>query len=76
MPVLSERARSLRARVAAASSNRNVTPEALAELRQQFAAASLADHLDARLAGSPPLTTAQYDELHAVIRRHHLRARS
>ena len=76
MPVLSERSRSLRARVAAASTNRNVTPAALAELRQEFSAASIADHLAARLESSPPLTTAQYDELHAVIRRHHLLARS
>jgi hypothetical protein len=49
---------------------------ALADSRQQFAAASITEHLEATLAGAPGLTTAQYDALHAVIRRHHLRARS
>lgn len=49
---------------------------ALADSRQQFAAASIAERLEATLADAPGLTTAQYDDLHAVIRRHHLRARS
>lgn len=75
MPILSERSRSLRARVAAATTNRYVTPEALAALRQEFQASSLADHLAARLADAPALTAAQYDNLHAVIRRHRLQAR-
>ncbi|MEO5919641.1 MAG: hypothetical protein ABIQ01_00720 [Pseudolysinimonas sp.] len=76
MPILSEQSRSLRARVAAATTNRNVSPEALAALRQEFHAASIADHLSARLAAAPPLTAAQYDGLHAVIRRHRLQAAS
>jgi hypothetical protein len=76
MPILSERSRSLRARVAAATTNRNVSPEALAALRQEFHASSIADHLAARLDTAPALTAAQYDALHAVIRRHHRQARS
>lgn len=49
---------------------------AFSDRRREFAAASVADHLEASLAEVPGLSAAQYDDLHAVIRRHHLRARS
>lgn len=76
MPTLSQESRRLRARIAAAVSNKNASPDELAELRQQFHASSLADHLDQRLLAAPTLTGAQYDQLHAVIRRHRLRRAS
>lgn len=76
MPTTSPTTRHLRARLARATNDRRVSPEALAELRRDHAASAIADQLTARLAGAPMLTRAQYDELHAVIRRHRLVARS
>lgn len=71
MPTLSTRSRALRARLAQAT-RRSTDPAALAAVRQEFYASTVADHLAAKLAEAPRLTRAQYDELHAVIRRHHL----
>lgn len=72
MSHLSAVSRQRRAQLAAASSNRNTTPERLAHLRQEFYASALADYIEARLATAPLLSTAQYDVLHAAIRRDRL----
>lgn len=76
MPTLSHESRRLRARIAAAVSNKKATPVELAELRQAFHASAVADHLEERLLAAPALTAEQYDALHAVIRRHRLRSAS
>ncbi|GAA1209182.1 hypothetical protein F6W70_15415 [Microbacterium maritypicum] len=71
MPTLSTRSRALRARLAQAT-RQNTDPAALAAVRQEFYASTVVDHLSSKLAEAPVLTRAQYDELHAVIRRHQL----
>jgi hypothetical protein len=76
MPMASPATRHLRARLARATNDRRVSPEALAELRRDHAASAIADNLAAKLSGVPMLTTEQYDALHAVIRHHRLQARS
>ena len=73
MPILSSASRTLKARVARATNDRRVSPAALAELRRDFVASALADVLAAKLESSPALTVDQYDQLHAVIRRHRIR---
>lgn len=49
---------------------------ALADSHQQFAAAAHSKHFEAAVASAFRLTMVQDDDIHAVARRHRLRARS
>lgn len=64
---VSQRERSLRARLATEYRRRERAPERIVDLRRQLAAQQIRDHITRILAAAPPLTISQRRELADVV---------
>jgi hypothetical protein len=64
---MSQRERSLRARLATEYRRRDRDPDAIVAVRQELAAQQIRDHITRITTAAPPLTAAQRHELAALL---------